>query len=333
MSRFVAPVSLLLFGLTALPAVAIPQSASKHSASTSPASLQAGLDLAGSGHCDEALPLLKRFAPHAADRQLKLKGGLATVRCALSVSQVESAVDALLWLNREYPDDPEVLYVTAHAYSDLSSRASMRLVQTGANSVQAHELNAEALEVQGKWDGAEHEYREILKQNPRQTGIHFRLGRLLLSKPNPDPSSVEQAKQEFQEELTLDPKNAGAEYVLGELDRQAGDLSGAIEHFSRASNLDASLANAFLGLGMVLIANGNAAGAIPPLEKYVKLEPANPGGHYQLALAYNRVGRREDAQREANLQKEMAEKLEQEKQKAAAVPQDHATPRSDQKPQ
>ncbi|HKV24105.1 MAG TPA: tetratricopeptide repeat protein [Candidatus Acidoferrum sp.] len=333
MFRFVAPVSLLVFGLTALPAVTLTQSASKQPAIAPPVSLQTGLDLAGSGHCAEALPLLKRFAPHTTDKQLKLKGGLATVRCALSVSQVESAVDALLWLNREYPDDPEVLYVTAHAYSDLSSRASMRLVQTGANSIQAHELNAEALEVQGKWDGAEREYREILKQNPRQTGIHFRLGRLLLSKPNPEPSSVQEAKQEFQDELALDPKNAGAEYVLGELDRQAGDLSGAVEHFSRASHFDASLANAFLGLGMVLIADGKAAEAIPPLEKYVKMEPANPGGHYQLALAYNRVGRREDAKREATLQKTMAEKLEQEKQKAAAVPPDHPVPQSDQKPQ
>ncbi len=55
-------------------------------------------------------------------------------------------------------------------------------------SYQAHELNAEALEMRGKWDEAAKEYRAVLQQNPRLPGIHFRLGRLLLSKPNPGPN-------------------------------------------------------------------------------------------------------------------------------------------------
>ncbi len=42
--------------------------------------------------------------------------------------------------------------------------------------------------------------------------------------------------------------------------------------------------------------------AVAPLEKAVKLQPGNPAGHYSLATAYARTGRKEDADREFALQ-------------------------------
>ena len=319
--------------LAVIPTATFPQAPVKSAPSEASSGTQRGIDLAGKGRCREALPILKKSAPQTADKQLKLKAGLATVRCALSLNQVDSTVNTLLWLNREFPDDPNVLYVTAHAYSDLSTRASLRLVQTGAASFQAHELNAESLEVQGKWDEAAKEYAAILEQNLRLPGIHFRLGRLLLSKPNPDPSVAEQAKREFQQELEIDPNNAGAEYILGELARQAGQMPEAIDHFSRATKLDVGFADAFLGLGVSFIADGKITEAIPPLETYVKMEPANPAGHYQLAIAYSHAGRKEDAKREAALQKETAEKLEAEKQRGADALQKQSVGQETQKPE
>ena len=120
---------------------------------------------------------------------------------------------------------------------------------TAPNSLEGHKLNAEALEAQGKWDAAEKEYRAILAQNPQAVGIHFLLGRLLLSKPEPSPADAENAKHEFEQELRVDPSNAGAEYVLGEMARQAGQWPEAIQHFSKATELDAGFGDAFLGLG------------------------------------------------------------------------------------
>jgi predicted Zn-dependent protease len=258
--------------------------------------------------------------------------GLAITRCALSLDQVETAVNALLWLNREFPNDPDVLYVTTHAYSDLSTRASLELVQTAPNSYQAHEMNAESLEMQGKWDEAAAEYRMIVEQEPQLPGIHFRIGRLILSKPE-TPTTAADARKEFEEELKIDPNNAGAEYVLGELSSQAQQWDEAIHHFSRAAKLDAGFADAVLGLGSAYVSAGKFAEAIPPLETYVKQQPGNPAGHYQLALAYSRSGRKEDAKREAALQKETAEKIEQEKQKAADALQKQSSGQETRKPE
>jgi tetratricopeptide (TPR) repeat protein len=271
-------------------------------------SIQKGIALAQGGRCREALPVLKKSSSHVADKDLKLKAGLATVRCAMTTNNVDAALTTLQWLNREFPTDPEVLYVSTHAYSDLSTRAAQDLGRTAPQSMQAHELNAEALEMQGKWAQAQKEYETVLQQNPGAPGMHFRLGRLLLSKPNPGPDIGEQAKKEFQEELKIDPNNAGAEYVLGELARESQQWEDAILHFGRAAKLDAGFGDAFLGLGQSLISNKKFSEAVPPLETAVKLEPQNPATHYSLATAYVRTGRKQDADKEFAIHRQMTQK-------------------------
>ena len=181
------------------------------------------------------------------------------------------------------------------------------LAQYARSSYQAHELNAEALEVQGKWDDAAKEYHAVLEQNPHLPGIHFRLGRLLLSKPNPRPEVAEEAKKEMEQEIDIDPSNAGAEYVLGELARQAGQWPEAVEHFSRASKLDAGFGDAFLGLGSSLMSEKKFSEAIAPLETAVKLEPANPTAHYSLAVAYTRSGRKQEGEKEFAIHRQMVQ--------------------------
>src|SRR5213075_2119992 len=85
-------------------------------------SLKKGMDLARSGHCREALPLLRKQSGQVEDKSLKRDAGLAGVRCALFSNQPDAALDFLRALNRDFPRDPEVLYITVHAYSDLSTR-------------------------------------------------------------------------------------------------------------------------------------------------------------------------------------------------------------------
>jgi len=271
---------------------------------------QTTIQLAKSGHCEQAVPALKRALPAIADKTTKRTAAFAAIRCAMLINQTDAAVDFLQMLNREFPGDPEVLYLSVHTYSDLSTRAAQRLAMTAPNSVEGHKLNAEALEAQGKWDAAEKEYRAVLAQDPQQIGVHFLLGRLLLSKPDAGPTVGEEAKKEFQEELKLDPSNAGAEYVLGEMARQDSQWDEAIQHFTRATQLDAGFADAFLGLGNALMSAKRFPDAIPPLQTAVKLEPRNPAGHYSLATALTRAGHKEEADREFAIHRQLTQKGE-----------------------
>ncbi|HXM96485.1 MAG TPA: tetratricopeptide repeat protein [Candidatus Dormibacteraeota bacterium] len=314
--------------LTSFLAASTSAQTAKKAATTadSPSMAERGAKLAETGHCAAALPLLKKSFPQTSGKDLKLKIGFDAVRCAMTLNQSDLAVDFLRVLNREFPRAPEVLYLSVHIYSDLSTRASQDLLADAPDSYQAHQLNAESLEVQGKWDEAAAEYRRILERNPHVVGIHFRLGRILVSKPDPDSSVTEQARREFQQELEIDPTNAGAEYVLGELARQAQQMPEAIEHFTRATRLDAGFVDAFLALGVSLISTKQYSDAIPPLETTIKLQPANPSGHYNLAIAYRRVGRNEDAARETALHRQTLEKLRAEGQPGSQETQDSPPP-------
>jgi tetratricopeptide (TPR) repeat protein len=317
-SRLIFPLMLLLLvgNTCALAQQSPPARASRQKTGTStsspqPSGSQHGLDLATAGQCQEAVPLLKKSISQSSDKDFKHTAGLAGLRCAMVSNQFVAAQDFLRMLVREFPSDPEVLYAEVHTYSDLATRASQELATRAPDSAQAHELNAEALEMQGKWEQAQKEYEKVLQQDPNVPGIHFKVGRLLLSEPKPPADVAEQAKTEFQKELKIDPSNAGAEYVLGELARQAQDSDAAIQHFSQATKLDPNFSDAFLGLGMAFISAKQFPEAVPALEVAVKLEPQNPAAHYNLGLAYTRVGRREEADRQFAIHREMVAKSDE----------------------
>jgi tetratricopeptide (TPR) repeat protein len=168
-------------------------------------------------------------------------------------------------------------------------------------SYQARRLQAEALESQGKNDEASAIYLKILEENPKIPGIHYRLGQIALDRAGPN-GSTDDAKREFQSESDIDPSNAAPQFVLGELARRAGDWNEAVARFSKAVRLDSGFSEAYLALGMSLAAGSQFSQALSPLETYVKLQPEDPAGHYQLALAYSRTGNKDGAAREMALQ-------------------------------
>lgn len=267
------------------------------------AAAERAIALAAKGRCKETLPRLKTATAQLVDKQLKYRVGMATARCAMSLDQEEMAVETLLRLKREYPNDPEVLYTTTHFFSELASRSSQALAAAAPSSPQAQQLEAEAFESQGKWDEATAQYKKILEANPGFPGIHYRLGRIMLGKVPPDEAN---ANREFEEELKVTPQNASAEFMLGESARQKGQWDEAIGRFAQAAKLDEGFAEAYLALGMSLNSAGKFPEAVVPLQKYVKMQPGDPAGHYQLATAYARSGRKPEADREMRLQQEAA---------------------------
>jgi tetratricopeptide (TPR) repeat protein len=260
-------------------------------------SAENALHLADTGHCPQALPVLKRVFPRVTDKDLKRLAGLTGIRCAMTTNQSDEALDFIRILQKEYPKDPDVLYTAVHVFSDLSVRASQDLLFRAPASYQVHQLNAEALEAQGKWNEAALEYRSVLERNPKLRGIHFRIGRLILSQPKND-STFDNARKEFEAELQNNPNDVAAEYVLGEIARQSEQWPDAIQHFKRAAQLDPNFADAYIGLGRSFTAGGQPTNAIQPLQAAVRLQPENPTPHYHLAIAFNRAGRKPDAEKE-----------------------------------
>lgn len=256
-----------------------------------------GASLAETGHCTDALPDLKQAAARITDRMIQRRIGIDGVNCSMELDRQDDAISFLQQLRHHFPKDAEVLYLSVHVFSDLSTRASQALLMADPGSYEVHELNAEALETQGKWDEAESEYRKVLAMKPGLPGIHYLIGRLILTKPK-TATTYEDAKKEFEAELKINPHNAGAEFVLGELALREQDYTTAISRFSKAIADDPNFADAKIELGRSLISTHQPADAIAPLESAVKLQPQNPSAHYLLAMAYRGAGRAQDAEKQ-----------------------------------
>jgi len=307
-SGFRILVCLVLSGASAFAQTPTNSSAPGRSDSTArDTPVERGIDLAAKGQCEEALPLLRKFTRQVTAKDLKYRALMATVRCAMKQRDDRAAADTLLDMKREFPEDPEVLYMTSQFFLGIAEGASQELTVVAPNSYQTRELQAETFESQEKWPEAVAIYRKILEENPKLRGIHYRLGRAALSQPE-SPTSTQDARKEFEQELAIDPVNAGAEFWLGEIARLDGQGDDAIAHFAAAAKIDPHFGDAFLSLGTALNSAGRYEQAIPQLEHYVKAAPDNLAGHYQLSIAYARTGRKEDAVREMTLHQQLFEK-------------------------
>jgi hypothetical protein len=150
--------SVLLLLAISLSVLAVGQAA-KSNAAPATGDSERATSLAESGHCPEALPLLKRALRQTTDHNLKKRIGLDGLHCAMTRDVPYESLDFLAVLTRDFPHDPDVLYAATHAFSDLSMRSSQDLAREAPFSFQVPELNAEALEIQGKWEEAAAEYR------------------------------------------------------------------------------------------------------------------------------------------------------------------------------
>jgi Flp pilus assembly protein TadD len=282
--------------------------------------IERGIELASKGQCPEALTILRKSIPARGDAQLRYRAAMASAQCGMSVDQADVVVESLLLLNREFPADSKVLYITSRYYSDVANRAARKLLERAPSSAEAQSFMAEAYQARGDFESATAKYRGILEQYPKQPGVHYQLGQIILAKM---PAATEEAKKEFEAELEVNPTSPAAEYMLGDLASRAMKFDEAILHFSRATELDVTLARPYLGLGVALNAAGRFSDAIDPLKKYVLLSPTDPAGYYQLAIAYSRIGNKQEAEKQLALQREAEEKLKPGSSSSQDAPQPH----------
>lgn len=263
------------------------------------------ISLAEQGRCGESISALKHAMTATVPAEVRKQAGVLGVRCSLAMDDRDSTDEFIRLLTRQFSRDPDVLFVIVHAYSDLSTRTAQDLGRDAPQSIAAHKLNAEALEMQGKWEPAQLEYEAIIQKDPNARGIHFLLGRLLLSRPDAGPEAAERARQEFLKEIAIDPSNAGAHYILGELSRRDDKCEEAIPQFSEAIKFNPNFAEAYLGEGLCLVSLKKYQEAIPPLRTAEHLTPGNPEVHHTLATALQRSGHNEEAEREFSIHRSL----------------------------
>jgi len=251
-----------------------------------------GMSLSELGRYAEALPSLQNCLRRAAEPEIKRMCGLELLRADTGLKRDKNAVEVALELNRLYPDDPEILYQTGKIYGNFAFLTMWRLAQVAPHSALRHLAAGEAQESQGSHDQAIQEYREVLRLEPSRPGMHYRIGRTLLSRywQRHSPEDPAEAQKEFELELQSFPSNANAAYELGELQRRARHTDEAEKYFRQALEYYPGFAEAHLGLAAVLMEKKETEQALVHAQKAVAANPENEVGWYRLAQIQKALG-------------------------------------------
>jgi tetratricopeptide (TPR) repeat protein len=252
------------------------------------------LTRAATGECDAAIPELAKGFSSGDNRRL---AGLALAQCHIAAKRFAEAGAIVAQLEKQFPADPDVLYVSADYHMKAWNDAIYRMYQKAPSSYRVDQLSAEVFETQGKYTEAIAEYRKAIEKNPKAINLHYRLGRALLQQSH-DPAVLEQARKEFEAELSLNPSDAVAEYQVAQILVAEQQKPQAAPHFERAAELRPDFPEAIIAVAKLRLDAKRYADAIALLDRAVKLQPRNETAHYNLMLAYRSAGRTADAARE-----------------------------------
>jgi len=242
--------------------------------------------------------ILEAF-PNISSEGLKIDAGVAVVTLHEQAKTLDQVVNLVHDLKRLAPHNPEVLYVAYRAYSELAAQALATLSKEG-NVARVHQILAQAAVAQDDFPGAIKEYKLAIEADPRIPGIHYELGRTILTNSQ-DEAALNEAKREFETELGTSPSDAGSEYELGEVFRLMRRKADAEACYRRALQLQQNFAPAHKSLGNLLSVEGKKDEAIAHLQEAVKEDPQDEAAHYELARALRAAGRIPEANVEMNL--------------------------------
>ena len=256
-----------------------------------------GIALVRCGRLDEAVPLLEKSMGQPPDEELGKQAGLLLLEAFHKLGRPDRALDIARELLSEDPRDADLLYHVYRLHSELGSRAVAALAKQAAGSARLHQVTAELLESQGDHTRAVDQYRRAVRKDPSLPGIRRALAVALLN-ASPEGTARDKARRELEIEIGANPVDFHSIYELGELEWSEGRFAEARERFARAIELQPEFVDALIALGKAATRQGDAKGALPHLEKAVRLDPDNEVARYRLSQAYRRLGREEDAARE-----------------------------------
>jgi predicted Zn-dependent protease len=251
------------------------------------------------GRYTDALPHLEKGFRQTSDPDGRRMCGLQLLRAYTSLGRDSDAVETALELNKLYPDDPEILYHTGRIYGNFAYIVMEKLHDKAPGSIWMLQAQGEANESQKDYDAAIIAFNHVLQIQPKRPGIHYRLGRVYLSRfhDTAKPEDREAAKREFLAELEVDPENGNASYELAQMAADDNNPDEARKQFDAVLARFPDFEQALVGLGGVYIQSQEGVRAVAPLERATHLDPNDEVAWYRLAQAERAVGNRDAAQK------------------------------------
>jgi tetratricopeptide (TPR) repeat protein len=244
-----------------------------------------------------AIPELRRVVasePEARNAYLVL------AECYLQSGQDTEVVALLKPRAQMFGNDPAFAYLLGtallHMNEVVEGQKYVNVVFGAGESAEAHLLMGMAHLGQQDFRGAKAELERAVKLNPQLLTAHSLFGRSLLAL-----GEAEAAEREFRRELELNVNDFEANLQMGHIRRGAQRLDDAAIYLERANTIRPGDLTARQLLASLRLQTGKTDEAVVMLEAIVKEAPELIEVHVQLATAYGRLKRTDDARREREI--------------------------------
>jgi tetratricopeptide (TPR) repeat protein len=199
---------------------------------------------------------------------------------------------------RSIPDAPFLISACDVMTQQLEqARYSLaRTLSVSPDGAMAYLLLGKLLVRQHMVEKAVPQIETALRLNPRLPMAHFLLGEIELSQSRPQT-----ALAEFQKELAVNPTLWLVYWRLGDTYMRLEKYGDAEKALKEAIWLNDGSADAIVLLGEIALKKNDPALASGFLERALSLDPQNVDAHESLAKAYKELGRESEANRQAEI--------------------------------
>lgn len=213
-------------------------------------------------------------------------------KAQFALQQYEQAAVTLEQMPEAVSENAQTSYWLERSYQALGADAYARLQESFPSSWRTQQLRAEDAALRGNSGAAVKLYQAALELRPNEPDLHAALGEIYI-----EDHTYDAAESELQKALALDASSVHTLYLLGRVYVETRDNEKAVPYLEHALRLQPDLAEANSLLGTAYLRLGRAADAVPRLEKAA---PSDHYGsvHYQLYVAYRKLGKAELAQKE-----------------------------------
>jgi tetratricopeptide (TPR) repeat protein len=143
---------------------------------------------------------------------------------------------------------------------------------------------------QGKMDEAINQYQEAIRLQPSYADPYYNLGNALVKN-----GQTAEAISQFQQYIHLNPKDAGAHYNLATAFYNEGQMDETISQYREAIRLKPDYAEAHNNLGIALGRTGQLGEAIKQFREVIRLKPDFAKVHNNLGIALLNTGQMDEA--------------------------------------
>jgi tetratricopeptide (TPR) repeat protein len=243
---------------------------------------------------NQAIPQLKRVVssdPEARNAYLLLAD------CYLQTGQDKEVAALLRPRDQMFGNDLSFAYLLGtallHMDETVEGQKYVDRVFGAGESAEAHLLMGTAFLARQDYPAARTELERAVKLNSRLPTVHSLYGRALFAL-----GDQEAAEREFRKELELNINDFEANLQLGNMKKAAHRFTDAETYLERATTIRPDDIAGRRLLANLRLQTGKTEEAVRILEGIVKDNPNLVDIHVQLATGYNRLKRKDDADRE-----------------------------------